>query len=76
MASAPWPRLLEGGGDDPPAWVVEWCRRMRLQVDQVRWCDLCRCVGYAVDDWERDTLDALGWTAWRHVCPDCAAPIV
>jgi hypothetical protein len=58
--------------DDVPAWVLAWCRRAGLQPEQVRWCEWCRVVAFAIDHHQRSLLDAVGFTG--VICPECAYP--
>lgn len=39
-----------------------------LTIRQVRWCDFCGMVAPAVDDYQRQALDRVGFTT---LCPDC-----
>ena len=55
-----------------PAHVVRFAERAGLDpLDQVRFCALCGIVAFAIDDFERDQLDRLGF--YSDVCPDCRA---
>jgi hypothetical protein len=38
----------------------------------VRWCQACGIVAVAIDAYERDQLDALGFH--KGICPDCHDP--
>jgi hypothetical protein len=37
-------------------------------LPQIRWCDRCGIVAFAIDGFQRAQLDALGFT---DLCPDC-----
>ena len=49
--------------------VRRFARAAGVDPAQVRECELCGVIGFAVDDYERDLLDRLGF---RDLCPDCA----
>lgn len=59
--------------DSPLARVWRALRRgltgRRRRTDQIRWCDRCGIVAFALDDHQRSALDALGFRDGR--CPDC-----
>ncbi len=55
-----------------PAHVVEFCRRARLSLHQVRWCEWCGIVAYAIDHYQRSALDAVGFSG--GLCPECKCP--
>ena len=55
-----------------PGWVLLFSRRAGIPPDKLRWCDWCHVIAYAIDDHQRDQLDAVGFTG--RICPDCAYP--
>jgi hypothetical protein len=63
---------LYDDGPDVPWWAREFAARARLAPDQLRWCVWCHAVAYAIDEWQCEQLDALGFT--DGLCPDCKCP--
>jgi len=60
----------EGDGDGaPPPALLRALRRLGLTLSAVRWCRRCKRFAFAVDDYQREQLDALGFR--DGLCPDC-----
>ncbi len=59
-------------GRQVPRYVEDYRRAAGISsIENVRWCDQCRCVAPAIDNYEISLLDALGFDTW---CPDCKSP--
>jgi hypothetical protein len=63
------PHESEGDGDPPSPIRLRALRLLGLTPRQARWCRRCRCFAYAIDDFEREPLDRLGFR--DGLCPDC-----
>jgi hypothetical protein len=74
------PRATRAGPDDdpggepepargsPPNHLRRFVRSTGLEPSQFRWCRRCGIVAVAIDAFQRDQLDAVGFT---ELCPDC-----
>ncbi len=65
-------RFMEDARLVPPN-VKRYLLTQQLRVGQVRWCDWCHIVAPAVDAFQREQLDALGFL--DGMCSDCAGVI-
>lgn len=52
----------------PPRAVRRFAAVRGLTVAQLRWCDVCGIVAFAIDAYQRAALDAIGFV---RRCPDC-----
>jgi hypothetical protein len=59
----------EGDGDPPPPVLSQALRGLGLALRRVRWCRRCHCFAYAIDRYQCDQLDALGFRG--GLCPSC-----
>jgi hypothetical protein len=74
-------RAADGYGDGaevvgrtPPFNAVWYVQRSGIPLRRLRWCDKCGIVAPAVDDYQREQLDARGFVddGRRCLCPTCA----
>ena len=59
----------EGDGEPPPPALLAALEELGLAQHQVRWCRSCGSFGFAIDRYQREQLDALGFR--NGCCPDC-----
>lgn len=58
----------EGDGEAPPPGLLHALELLETALQSVRWCRACGCFAFAIDAYQRDQLDAVGFTT---ICPDC-----
>jgi hypothetical protein len=59
-------------GDGVPPHVCRFARAAGVSVHRLCWCQVCGVVAFAIDAYEREQLDALGFHG--GICPDCRGP--
>lgn len=54
-----------------PTEVGRYCRKLGIGAHQVRWCDWCGVIAFAIDHHQVALLDAVGFDT---LCPECKCP--
>ena len=69
-SSADPPGSAEADGEPPPPAVLRALKLLGLAPAQIRWCRTCGVFAYAIDQFQIDQLDRLGFR--DGLCPACA----
>jgi hypothetical protein len=56
-----------------PRHVLRFSNEAELRTTQLRWCGRCGLIAIAIDAFEREQLDRLGFTP--RLCPGCSAEL-